>query len=126
MDGINPGTWLPGDSEYMHMFNASWRALKSVSPQLRIGGPAMANLAGVTEFLHAQPYWGIDADFVTTHSYPTDGCNANATTDPDCFTNGILQAKKLAGATPFLITEYSCGWSAYTLSLLCNIATHKL
>ena len=65
MDGINPGTWLPEDSEYMHMFNASWRALKSVSPRLKIGGPAMANLDGVTEFLHAQPYWGIDADFVT-------------------------------------------------------------
>ena len=112
MDGINPGTWLPGDSEYMHMFNASWRALKSVSPRLRIGGPAMANLDGVTEFLRAQQYWGIDADFVTTHSYPTDGCNKNATTDPDCYTNGILQAKKLAGATPFLITEYSCGHSA--------------
>ena len=44
-----------------------------------------------------------------SYKYPTDFCTNN-TFDLDCFTRGILDAKAQADSTPFLITEYSCGW----------------
>ena len=56
-----------GDT-YMHLFNASLHALKAVSPQLRVGGPATMELRSVREFLAAQSKWGIEADFVSTHT----------------------------------------------------------
>jgi xylan 1,4-beta-xylosidase len=56
-----------GDT-YMHLFNASFHALKAVSPQLWVGGPATMELRSVQEFLAAQSKWGVDADFVSTHT----------------------------------------------------------
>ena len=66
-------------------------------------------LRSIREFLAAQSKWGINADFVSTHTYPTDYCNNNPS-DLDCFTRGILDAKRQAQQMPLLITEYSCGW----------------
>ena len=98
-----------GDT-YMRLFNASFHALKKVSPKLRVGGPATMELRSVRDFLEAQAKWGTAADFVSTHSYPTDSCNGNPA-KLDCFTAAIISAKAQAAArTPFLITEYSCGW----------------
>jgi xylan 1,4-beta-xylosidase len=53
---------------YMHLFNASFHALKDVSPKLRVGGPATMELRSVSDFLAAQPKWGVNADFVSTHT----------------------------------------------------------
>jgi xylan 1,4-beta-xylosidase len=57
-----------GDT-YMRLFNASFQALKAVSPKLRVGGPATMELRSVRDFLEAQAKWGTAADFVSTHSY---------------------------------------------------------
>lgn len=46
---------------------------------------------------------------IPPRKYPTDYCNSDPS-DLDCFTRGILDAKAQAKQTPFLITEYSCGW----------------
>ena len=93
-----------GDT-YIQLFNTSRSALKAVSPRLRVGGPATMELRSVAEFLAAFP----DADFASTHTYPTDYCNSDPA-NLNCFTDGIVAAKKQAKDTPFLITEYSCGW----------------
>ena len=95
---------------YMRLFNASFQALKKVSQKLRVGGPATMELQSVRDFLDAQAKWGTAADFVSTHTYPTDSCNENPA-KLDCFTDAIIGAKAQAAGTPFLITEYSCGWN---------------
>lgn len=51
-------------------------------------------------------------DFVSTHSYPTDECNAkpDSRTKLDCFTDGIITARQQAVGKTFLLTEFNCGW----------------
>jgi hypothetical protein len=66
----------------------------------------------ISDFVVALKEWNIDADFVSSHLYPTDWCDSakDARTNLDCFTDNILNARKQAAGYPFLITEYNCGW----------------
>ena len=93
---------------YMALFNASAHALKSVSPSLRVGGPATAGLDHLEDFVQACQQQAIPFDFVSTHHYPTDGraqfpptpwhdaCPRGAEWDPDCFARQVLAARKQA------------------------------
>jgi xylan 1,4-beta-xylosidase len=105
--GMPFGNGSVGNSDYMALYNASYRAVKSVSPRLRIGGPATEIVEHVADFVAALPEWGVDADFVSTHLYPTDQCSTapDARTDLNCFTNTILAARQQAPAHEFLMTE---------------------
>ena len=92
-------TGKPADSPYMALYNASWHALKAVSPRLSVGGPATMELLYVDTFLASLKAWGLTAtapDFVSTHSYPTDACNAapDSRARLDCFTDGIIAARQ--------------------------------
>ena len=51
----NEGRWMgmPWPQPYLTLFNASSRAVKSVDPSFRIGGPASADLAHVQDFVQA-------------------------------------------------------------------------
>ena len=67
----NGSTGRAADSPYMSLFNASWHAIKAVSPRLSVGGPATAHLGRVAEFAAAREAWGIPnttADFISTHT----------------------------------------------------------
>lgn len=110
--GANASSGLPQDSPYMALYNASYVALKSVNPRLLVGGPATEEVQHVGDFVHALSAWNIDADFVSTHLYPTDWCTSekNASKDPDCFTNAILSVRAQALDHPFYMTEFNCGW----------------
>ena len=97
------------DSPYMNLYNASYHAIKAVSPRLSVGGPATAELEDVSAFIAAMDAWGIGSgppDFVSTHSYPTDACNSrpDARSRLDCFTDGIVAARKEALGHTFLMT----------------------
>ena len=99
----------------MALYNASWHAIKAVSPQLSVGGPATMELLDVPEFINGLAAWGLTGsgpDFVSTHTYPTDACNSrpDARTWLDCFTDGIIAARKQAANHTFLLTEFNCGW----------------
>lgn len=103
------------DSPYMALYNASHHAIKAVSPLLSVGGPATAELENVDTFIQAAKAWGVPVDgpdFVSTHSYPTDACNTqpDARTALDCFTDGIIAARRQAAGHTFLLTEFNCGW----------------
>ena len=58
--------------DYFALYRATVRAIKSIDPQLRVGGPATAANAWLTEFLTFCENQGVPADFVSTHHYPTD------------------------------------------------------
>jgi xylan 1,4-beta-xylosidase len=98
---------------YMSLFNASSAALKSVSPKLRVGGPATMQLFDVEDFLSRCEAQDIAVDFVTTHLYPTcPECQTNAThARPDCFAELVLESSRVAERhkLPFLLTEYNNG-----------------
>jgi hypothetical protein len=69
----NGSTGRAADSPYMALYNATWHAIKAVSPRLSVGGPATARLKDVAAFVAACEAWGVDLsagspDFVSTHS----------------------------------------------------------
>jgi len=102
---------MPFPSDYMQLYNASARAVKAVDPQLKVGGPATAQLEDVAEFASACDGGKIPYDFVSTHHYPSDPqCPHGNDWDPDCFTNNVLKSRhSVPESTPFYLTEYNVG-----------------
>lgn len=105
---------MPYPHPYLELYESSRRALKRVSPLLKVGGPATMQCQYVPEFVRDATGF----EFVSTHLYPTDpNCTANP--DIDCFAHTIQTARSQAPATkPFFITEYNAGlddiWKLYS------------
>lgn len=70
----NIGFWAgdPKMPTYYTLYDHTARALKSVSPRLRVGGPATAQAAQVAEFLKHVHDARVPVDFVSTHVYGDD------------------------------------------------------
>jgi xylan 1,4-beta-xylosidase len=62
----------PHQSTYFHLYDLTARALKSVSPRLRVGGPATAQAAWVPAFISHCATGHVPVDFVSTHVYGDD------------------------------------------------------
>ncbi len=62
----------PKESTYYHLYDVSARALKSVSPRLRVGGPATAQAAWVDRFIQHCAESDVPVDFISTHIYAND------------------------------------------------------
>jgi xylan 1,4-beta-xylosidase len=62
----------PREATYFQLYDAAAVALKSVSPRLRIGGPATAQAAWANDFIQHVTDKNIPADFVSTHVYGND------------------------------------------------------
>jgi xylan 1,4-beta-xylosidase len=63
---------IPRQRSYFDLYAHTARALKTVSPQLRVGGPATAASAWVAEFLQFTAANHVPVDFVSTHGYADD------------------------------------------------------
>jgi xylan 1,4-beta-xylosidase len=63
---------IPRLQSYEQLYAHTARALKSVSPRLRVGGPATAAASWVPEFLQYVSANHIPIDFVSTHGYADD------------------------------------------------------
>lgn len=70
----NISTWAgtPKQATYFHLYEVTARALKSVSPRLRVGGPATAQAAWIPAFIHFCATHHVPVDFVSTHVYGDD------------------------------------------------------
>lgn len=62
----------PKEQTYDQLYDAAARALKAVSPRLRVGGPATAQAAWVDRFIRHCAENHIPVDFVSTHVYGND------------------------------------------------------
>ena len=62
----------PQPGTYFHLYDAAAARLKSVSPRLRIGGPATAQAAWADQFIEHVSDNNIPVDFVSTHVYGND------------------------------------------------------
>jgi xylan 1,4-beta-xylosidase len=118
---------MPYPTDYLALYDASRKALKSVDSQLQVGGPATMQCQYIGEFVRDRAG---QFDFVSTHLYPTD---PNCTTpgnlgfgDIDCFANTIKKARNAAPKDmPFFVTEYNAGlfngellWSSYAAAFI--------
>jgi xylan 1,4-beta-xylosidase len=62
----------PRQATYFHLYEVTARALKSVSPRLRVGGPSTAQAAWVPAFIRYCATRHVPVDFVSTHVYGDD------------------------------------------------------
>jgi xylan 1,4-beta-xylosidase len=62
----------PKEATYYELYDRAARAVKHVSPRLRIGGPATAQAAWVDRFLAHCKEKNIPVDFASTHVYGND------------------------------------------------------
>lgn len=59
-------------ADYFEMYKAAAKAIKSVDPQLRVGGPSTAAVGWIPEFLAYCEKEALPVDFVSTHIYAGD------------------------------------------------------
>jgi xylan 1,4-beta-xylosidase len=62
----------PKEATYYQLYDAAARAIKNVSPRLRVGGPATAQAAWVDRFIRHCAEKNVPVDFVSTHVYGND------------------------------------------------------
>jgi xylan 1,4-beta-xylosidase len=62
----------PKQQTYFQLYDATARALKKISPRLRVGGPATAQAAWVDRFIAHAVENQVPLDFVSTHVYAND------------------------------------------------------
>ena len=65
--------WSGDREEYFNLYAATARAIKSVSPLYRVGGPATAGNSWVPEMIAFARQNRLPLDFVTTHDYGVRG-----------------------------------------------------
>jgi xylan 1,4-beta-xylosidase len=70
----NIGFWAgkPKQATYYKLYDAAARAIKRVSPRLRVGGPATAQAAWVSSFIRHTTQDHVPVDFISSHIYGND------------------------------------------------------
>ncbi len=63
---------IPRDRSYFELYEHTARALKAVSPRLRVGGPATAASDWVDTFLAYTNEHHVPVDFISSHAYADD------------------------------------------------------
>lgn len=63
------GFWAGTQQQYFDLYAATARAIKSVSPDYKVGGPATAGCGWIPEFTHFCDTNHAPVDFVSTHTY---------------------------------------------------------
>jgi xylan 1,4-beta-xylosidase len=75
-------TGRPAQSTYFELYDHAARAVKTVSPRLRIGGPATAQAAWVDGMIAHAAEAHVPLDFVSTHVYGNDAASDIFGKDP--------------------------------------------
>jgi len=61
--------WSGDQSDYFKLYDVTVRAVKSVSPEFRVGGPATAGRAWIGDMIAHAAQASVPLDFITTHDY---------------------------------------------------------
>ena len=82
--------WTGSREDYFRLFETTWKALKHVHADLRIGGPVTAKNEWIAEFIEYCENANVPPDFISTHTYPTDALGS-----PDDDTETVLSKSRL-------------------------------
>ena len=63
---------IPRDRSYYELYEHTARDLKAVHARIRVGGPATAAIAWISDFLKFASEHQVPVDFVSTHAYADD------------------------------------------------------
>jgi xylan 1,4-beta-xylosidase len=115
------GFWSGTQAEYFKLYEVSARAIKSVSPEYRVGGPATAGNGWIAETIAFATKNKVPLDFVSTHDYGVKGIGLDEygnqqlqlVTEPGAIIDGVRgsRAHIEASASPKLPLHYT-EWSA--------------
>ena len=61
--------WAGAESDYLQLYDASVKAVKSVDPEFRVGGPATAAAGWIDDLLEHCRANAVPVDFISTHTY---------------------------------------------------------
>jgi xylan 1,4-beta-xylosidase len=120
LDGFFAGT----QQDYFNLYAITARAIKSVSPAYRVGGPATAGCAWVPEFIHYCDSNQVPVDFVSTHDYSVESGHLDETGNagtvfshnPRGIYGNVLRIHEQIAASPrpnleFHLTEWSASYT---------------
>lgn len=118
------GFWAGTQDEYFKLYAHAARAIKSVNPRYRVGGPATAGAAWIPETIAYADKNKVPLDFVSTHSYGVnqgflDEFGTTGTVlskDEWAVSNDVLRNRKeiAASSMPKLELHYTEWSSSYT------------
>jgi xylan 1,4-beta-xylosidase len=115
------GFWAGTQEEYFKLYKYTARAVKSVNPSYRVGGPGTAGAAWETETIEYCVKNNVAIDFVSTHSYGVkqgfldEFGNSGTVLDknPMSLSGDVLQSRKEISASPKPALElHYTEWSA--------------
>ncbi|TRX16259.1 glycoside hydrolase [Flavobacterium franklandianum] len=121
---LTPGFWTGTQAEYFKLYDYSTRAIKSVNPDYKVGGPGTAGAAWESEMIDFCEKNKVPIDFVSTHSYGVgqgflDEFGQSGTVlskDNGAVSGDVLQSRKeiAASTKPNLELHYTEWSSSYT------------
>jgi xylan 1,4-beta-xylosidase len=102
-------------NDYFELYRHTVEAIKSVDTGLRVGGPATAANAWITDFTGFCTENRLPADFISTHHYPTDAFGKPgddtetqlSESRPSVLRDQAREARREAGHRPLYYTEWS-------------------
>jgi xylan 1,4-beta-xylosidase len=118
------GFWAGSQQDYLNLYAATASAIKSVSPDYKVGGPATAGCGWISEFIHFCDTNHAPVDFISTHTYGVDagyldetGTHGTALSrNPDAIWGDVQRVRrKIAeSAKPNLELHFTEWSSSYT------------
>jgi len=114
----------PKQPSYWELYDHTAKALKGVSPRLRVGGPATAQAAWVAAFIRHCQEKHVAVDFVSTHVYGDDTAKDVFATSERIPRNRMVcravqkvhaevQASPMP-SLPLIWSEFNASWSNHT------------
>ena len=120
LDGFFAGT----EQDYFELYATTARAIKSVSPAYRVGGPATAGCAWLPEFIAYCASNHVPIDFVSSHDYAVDVGHLDETGNagtvlshnPRSIFGNVLRMREQIAASPrpnleLHLTEWSASYT---------------
>jgi len=121
---LSPGFWTGTQEEYFKLYDYTARAIKSVNPAYKVGGPATAGAAWVPETIEFAAKNNVALDFISTHAYGVGqgfldefgGSGTVLSKDASSVSGEVINSRKQisSSAKPNLELHYTEWSSSYT------------
>ncbi|MEP6788255.1 MAG: hypothetical protein ABJB40_07485 [Acidobacteriota bacterium] len=123
--------WSGTQDDYFKLYDVTARAIKTVSKNYRVGGPATAGRAWISETIDFAAKNRVPLDFITTHDYGVKGIGFDSDgkqklfldIDPNAIVGGVrdtrarIKKSEMPGL-PLHYTEWSASYSSRDLSTI--------
>jgi xylan 1,4-beta-xylosidase len=121
---LRGGFWTGSQQDYFKLYDVTAEAVKSVSPDYRVGGPATAGNAWITDFISHCADNHVPVDFVSTHTYGVNagfldengGRGTVVSRDPNAVSGDMIRTRAQIDSSPLprlplFYTEWSASYT---------------